>query len=56
MKKRFIFDLDETLLHGDFSRSIEYFKSVLTEEEAKKFFLIYPRYLTEFEKEHEKYD
>ena len=56
MKKRFIFDLDETLLHGDFSRSIEYFKSVLTEEEAKKFFLIYPRYLTEFEKEHKKYD
>lgn len=56
MKKRFIFDLDETLLHGDFSRSIEYFKSVLIEEEAKKFFLIYPRYLTEFEKEHEKYD
>ena len=56
MKKRFIFDLDGTLLHGDFSRSIEYFKSVLTEEEAEKFFLIYPGYLTEFEKEHEKYD
>ena len=56
MKKRFIFDLDGTLLHGDFSRSIEYFKSVLTEEEAKKFFLIYPEYLTEFEKELGKYD
>ena len=36
MKKRFIFDLDGTLLNGDFSKEINYFKNVLGKE-ANKF-------------------
>lgn len=41
MKKRFIFDLDGTLLHGDFNVERDYFKSVLNEEDAEKFILLY---------------
>lgn len=37
MKKRFIFDLDSTLLHGDFSKEKEYFYSVLPKEDAEMF-------------------
>ena len=35
MKKRFIFDLDGTLLNGDFSKEINYFKDVLGKEADK---------------------
>ena len=41
MKKRFIFDLDGTLLHGDFSMEVNYFKSVLSKEDFNKFLKIY---------------
>ena len=37
MKKRFIFDLDGTLMHADFSKEKEYFKSILSEDEEKIF-------------------
>lgn len=37
MKKRFIFDLDSTLLHGDFTKEHEYFRSVLKPVDAEKF-------------------
>lgn len=55
MKKRFIFDLDGTLLHGDFCVERNYFKSVLGED-AEKFILIYFEKLLEYESMHEKYD
>ena len=35
MKKRFIFDLDGTLLNGDFSKEINYFKNVKVREVEK---------------------
>lgn len=55
MKKRFIFDLDGTLLHGDFNKEIDYFKSVLGED-AEKFIPIYFEKLLEYESIYEKYD
>ena len=55
MKKRFIFDLDGTLLNGDFSKEINYFKDVLGKE-ADKFFSVYYEILIEYEKTHTKYD
>ena len=56
MKKRFIFDLDGTLLHGDFNVERDYFKSVLNEEDSEKFILLYFEKLLEYESMHEKYD
>ena len=55
MKKRFIFDLDGTLLNGDFSKEINYFKNVLGKE-ADKFLSVYYEILIEYEKTHTKYD
>lgn len=55
MKKRFIFDLDGTLLNGDFSKEINYFKDVLGKE-ADKFLSVYYEILIEYEKTHTKYD
>ena len=49
MKKRFIFDLDGTLLNGDFSKEINYFKNVLGKE-ADKFLSVYYEILIEYEK------
>lgn len=49
MKKRFIFDLDGTLLHGDFNVERDYFKSVLNEEDSEKFLLLYFEKLLEYE-------
>lgn len=37
MKKRFIFDLEGTLLMSDKTKEIDYFRSNLKEEDAKKF-------------------
>ena len=34
MKQKYIFDLDGTLLDGDFSKEEEYFKSELTTTES----------------------
>lgn len=56
MKKRFIFDLDGTLLHGNFSKKIEYFKSILSEEEQKLFLPNYFDVLMEYESIFDKYD
>ena len=56
MKKRFIFDLDGTLLHGNFEVERDYFRSVLNSEDAEKFLLLYFEKLLEYENIHEKYD
>ena len=56
MKKRFIFDLDGTLLHGDYIAEIEYFRSALNKEDAEKFLLLYFEKLCEYESLHQKYD
>lgn len=56
MKKRFIFDLDGTLLHGNFKIEQDYFKSVLSKEDADKFLpLLFPM-LEEYEKRFIKYE
>ena len=55
MKKRFIFDLDGTLLHGDFNVERDYFKSVLNEEDSEKFLLLYFEKLLEYESMIQKY-
>ena len=56
MKKRFIFDLDGTLLHGDYISERDYFRSVLNKEDAEKFLLLYFEKLCEYENLHKKYD
>ena len=56
MKKRFIFDLDGTLLHGDYISERDYFRSVLNKEDAEKFLLLYFEKLCEYESLHQKYD
>lgn len=56
MKKRFIFDLDGTLLHMSYAKEEEYFKSVLTNEEQEKFFSKYMDALVEYENKFAKYD
>lgn len=56
MKKRFIFDLDNTLLHMSYKKEEEYFKSVLTNEEQQMFFKSYMDALTEYESVFAKYD
>lgn len=56
MKKRFIFDLDGTLLHMSYVREEKYFKSVLTKEEQEMFFSTYIDALYQYEKVFKKYD
>lgn len=56
MKRRFIFDLDGTLLVGDFSKEIEYFKSVLSTEDYEKFIKVYFDLLMKYESKFEKYE
>ena len=56
MKKRFIFDLDGTLLQGDFRREKEYFRSMLSDLDADKFISSYFEKLLEYESLYKKYD
>lgn len=56
MKRRFIFDLDGTLLVGDFSKEIEYFKSVLSKEDYEKFIKVYFDLLIKYESKFKKYE
>ena len=51
-----IFDLDGTLLHGDYISERDYFRSVLNKEDAEKFLLLYFEKLCEYENLHKKYD
>lgn len=55
-KQRFIFDLDRTLLKADYSQEKNYFKSVLNYEDSKKFIPMIGKLLSEYEKNHERYD
>ena len=55
MKQRFIFDLDGTLLYGDFSKEIKYFKNTLGKD-SEKFLSEYQELLLEYENTHLKYD
>lgn len=56
MKKRFIFDLDGTLLHMSYANEEEYFKSVLNKEEQELFFSRYMKTLEDYEEKYPKYD
>ncbi len=56
MKKRFIFDLDGTLLKGDFSKEINYFKSILSKEDYEKFIKVYCKLLIKYESIFKNYD
>ena len=56
MKERFIFDLDGTILNGNFSKEIEYFKSVLPFDEAYRFEQKRYQLLQEYEKKFLNYD
>ena len=56
-KKRFIFDLDNTLLVPTFfEREDEYFRSCLSKEDAEKFISEKVKLLTEYEARCKKYD
>lgn len=55
-KRRFIFDLDGTLINTDYTKEQEYFKKCLGEEQAEKFVPnIFPM-LLKYESSHEKYE
>lgn len=56
MKKRFIFDLDGTLLNMSYEKEEEYFKSVLTKKEQELFFSKYMTALVEYENKFPRYD
>ena len=56
MEKRFIFDLDGTLMHGNFSKEDDYFRSVLSTEEFDRFSQIKYQSLLEYEEIFPKYD
>ena len=55
MKKRFIFDLDGTMLSGDYSIEHEYFYDVFGNK-AVKFNHNIPKYLDQYENSHIKYE
>ncbi len=55
-KKRFIFDLDGTLLKPDYSFEREYFRSVLSKNDAEYFVPMIPSFLAEYENIHLRYD
>ena len=56
MVKRFIFDLDGTLLHCDFKKEREYFRSALPKDNAEKFIDSFIYHLYDFEEEYLQYD
>ena len=56
MVKRFIFDLDGTLLHCDFTKEREYFRSALSKDNAEKFIDKFIYHLYDFEEEYLQYD
>ena len=56
MVKRFIFDLDGTLLHCDFKKERQYFRSALPKEEAEKFIDTFIYHLYDFEEKYLQYD
>lgn len=56
MIKKFIWDLDGTLLNGDFSHEISYFKEKLIGQDMETFLNNRSRYLYEYEKNFFKYD
>lgn len=55
-KKRFIFDLDGTLLQGDFSHENEFFKSCLPKEQIEGFLRAKHSLLMQYEASHFNYD
>ena len=56
MKRRFIFDIDGTLLNGNFQKEIDYFKSVLSSEDYEKFIKVYFNLLMKYESKFKKYE
>lgn len=56
MKRRFIFDIDGTLLNGNFQREIDYFRSVLSVEDSEKFIKVYFDLLMKYESKFKKYE
>lgn len=56
VKQKYIFDLDGTLLDGDFRKENEYFKSELTKEESEILIPIKLDLLMDYEKEFIRYD
>ena len=56
MIRRFIFDLDGTLLHCNFEKERQYFRSVLPEENAKKFIDSFIHHLYDYEEIFLKYE
>lgn len=56
MKTKFIFDLDGTLLNGDFSKEEEYFKSELTSRDSAIFIPKIVDLLEKYENKFKKYD
>lgn len=55
-KKRFIFDIDGTLLASDFSFEERYFRSVLSNDDANILLSMITEILDEYEKSHTRYD
>lgn len=56
MKNKYIFDLDGTLINGDYSKEKEYFKSILTTSDSEKFIPQISKLLEQYEIKHKRYD
>ena len=56
MKNKYIFDLDGTLINGDYSKEKEYFKSILTTSDSEKFIPQISKLLEQYESKHKRYD
>ncbi len=56
MKNRFIFDLDGTLMDGDFTKEKDFFHAVLSGYDLTSFLRKTHSYITEYEKTHDRYD
>lgn len=55
-KQRYIFDIDGTLLVPNYSYEKDYFKSILSNDDALRFIPMIPNLLAGYEKSHPKYD
>ena len=53
--KKYIFDIDGTILEEDYSKEVEFFKEILSKEEAERFIPKIGKYIQGYEDEYSKY-
>ena len=53
--RKYIFDIDGTILEEDYSKEVEFFKEILSKEEAERFIPKIGKYIQGYEDEYSKY-